>query len=208
MGGHGKSHTPHPAGNGGTGGTMRLILMVLVAAAAAQAQVFETNAQKVRLVPVVEGLSNPWSVAFLPGGDMLVTERTGGLRLIKGGALQSAPVLGTPDVRYRNHGGLMDIALHPRFTDNRLLYLTYSKPGEQGATTALMRARFDGTRLVDARDIFVADAWTTSDVNFGSRIAFDRDSLIYMTIGERNFPFPQNQGMSAQDLNTHMGKIL
>jgi glucose/arabinose dehydrogenase len=187
---------------------MKLVLMVLLAAVAAQAQVFETNAHKIRIVPVAEGLSNPWSIAFLPGGDMLVTERTGGLRLLKGGVLQPAPVAGTPQVRYRNHGGLMDIALHPQFATNRLVYLTYSKPGERGATTALMRARFDGAGLVDATDIFVADAWTTSDVNFGSRLTFDRNGLIYVTIGERNFPFPQNQGMSAQDLNTHMGKIV
>ena len=189
---------------------MRSLLFVLLAAAVAQAQapVFETNAHTIRVVTVAEGLSNPWSVALLPNGDMLVTERTGGVRLIKDGVLQPQPIAGTPEVRYRNHGGLMDIAIHPQFAENNFVYLTYSKPREKQATTALLRARFDGTRLVDAADIFVADAWTTSDVNFGSRLAFDRDGLLYMTIGERNFPFPQNQGMSAQDLNTHMGKIL
>ena len=189
---------------------MRALLLALVAGVVvhAQAPVFDTNAHRIRIVTVAEGLSNPWSLAFLPNRDILVTERTGGLRLIKGGVLQPQPIAGTPEVRYRNHGGLMDIALHPKFAGNGLVYLTYSKPREKEATTALMRARFDGTGLVDAQDIFVADAWTTSDVNFGSRLAFDREGLLYMTIGERNFPFPQNQGMSAQDLNTHMGKIL
>ena len=186
--------------------------IVLLAAGVVQAQapaaVFETNAHKIRIVTIARGLSDPWSVAFLPNGDLLVTERTGGLRLIRGGVLQPEPVAGVPEVRYRNHGGMMDIALHPRFPENNFVYLTYSKPREKAATTALMRARFDGTRLVDPKDIFVADAWTTSDVNFGSRLTFDRDGLLYMTIGERNYPFPQNQGMSAQDLNTHMGKIL
>ncbi len=177
-------------------------------ASAPPAPVFETNAHKIRLVTVADGLSDPWSIAFLPGGDMLVTERTGGLRLIHNGVLQPQPVAGTPVVKYRNHGGMMDIALHPNYAANHFVYLTYSKPGEKGATTALMRATFDGTKLVDATDVFVADAWTNSDVNFGSRITFDRAGLLYMTIGERNFPFPQNQGMSAQDLNTHMGKIL
>lgn len=185
-----------------------LILGVVAARAQAPASVFETNAHKIRVVTVAERLSDPWSIAFLPGGDMLVTERTGALRLIANGVLQAGPVAGTPEVRYRNHGGMMDVVLHPRFAENHLLYLTYSKPREKQATTALMRARFDGTRLVDAHDIFVADAWNTSDVNFGSRVAFARDGTLYMTIGERNYPFPQNQGTSAQDLNTHMGKIL
>jgi glucose/arabinose dehydrogenase len=187
-----------------------LCFAVAVAAVHAQAPapVFETNAHEIRVVTVAEGLSNPWSLAFLPNGGMLVTERTGGLRLIKNGVLHPEPVAGTPEVRYRNHGGMMDIVLHPNFAQNNLLYLTYSKPREKEATTALMRARFDGTRLVDAKDVFVADAWTTSDVNFGSRVAFAPDGTLYMTIGERNFPFPQNQGMSAQNLDTHMGKIL
>lgn len=175
---------------------------------ALQAQVFDTNAHGIRIATIAEGLSDPWSLASLPGGDMLVTERTGKVRLIRNGILQPEPVGGPQEVRYRNHGGLMDIVLHPRFAENRLVYLTYSKPRQKEATTAVMRARFDGTRLVDATDVFVADAWTTSDVNFGSRLAFDRDGLLYITIGERNFPFPQNQGMSAQDLETHMGKVL
>jgi glucose/arabinose dehydrogenase len=188
-------------------------LTLLLTAAAAQTAkqapvVFETNALTIQVVTIAEGLSNPWSIAFLPGGDMLVTERPGRVRLIKNGVLHAEPIAGVPEVRYRNHGGLMDIALHPDFARNNLVYLTYSKPREKAATTALWRARFDGSALVDGRDIFVADAWTTSDVNFGSRIAFAPDGTIYMTIGERNFPFPQNQGMSAQDLNTHMGKIL
>ena len=191
---------------------MRVALIVLLAAAAASAQsaapVFETTAHTIRVVTVAEGLSNPWSLAFLPGGDMLVTERTGALRLIRNGVLQPGTVPGTPEVRYRNHGGLMDVVLHPRFAENRLVYLTYSKPRGKEATTALMRARFDGTQLVDATDVFVADAWTTSDVNFGSRVSFAPDGTLYMTIGERNHPFPQDHGMSAQDLNTHMGKIL
>ena len=92
--------------------------------------------------------------------------------------LQAEPIAGVPDVRYRNHGGLMDIALHPNYAQNNLVYLTYSKPREKEATTALLRARFDGKQLVDAKDIFVADAWTTSDVNFGSRMAFAPDGTI------------------------------
>ncbi|HVH29192.1 MAG TPA: PQQ-dependent sugar dehydrogenase [Vicinamibacterales bacterium] len=188
----------------------KIVLITLLATAVghAQAPVFETNAHKIRIVTIADGLSDAWSLAFLPNGDMLVTERTGGLRLIKGGVLQPEPIAGVPEVRYRNHGGMLDIALHPRFAENNLVYLTYSKPKDKSATTALWRARFDGTKLVDGKDIFVADAWTTSDVNFGSRMTFDRAGLLYMTIGERNFPFPQNQGMSAQDLDTHMGKIL
>ena len=183
-------------------------MAMFAAIAVAQGPIFETNAHRIRVVTIAEGLSNPWSLAFLPDGNMLVTERTGRLRLIRSGKLQPEPVAGVPEVKYRNHGGLLDIALHPRFAENQLLYLTYSKPGERGATTALMRARFDGTRLVDAKDIFVSEAWTMSDVNFGSRMAFDRDGLLYMSIGERNEPPRGGQGMSAQDLKVHNGKIV
>jgi len=184
------------------------VLLALLTALTSESQVFETNSGRIRVVPVAEGLSDVWSLEFLPGGDILVTERDGRLRLIQDGVLQEAPISGVPEVRFRNHGGLLDVALHPNFATNDLIYLSYSKPGDQGATTAVFRARLQGTRLVDGRDIFVADAWTTSDVNFGSRMAFDSDGLLYVTIGERNFPFPDDQGMSAQDLGNHMGTIV
>lgn len=187
----------------------RLLLPLVLASASLSAQVFETNAHKVKVVTIAEGLSNPWSLAFLPNGDMLVTERTGGLRLIKGGVLQPEPIGGTPAVKNRFHAGMMDVAIHPQFAENNLIYLTYAKPKDNLTTTALMRARFDGKSLVDAKDVFLADAWLPSDVNLGSRLVFDSAGLLYMTLGERNTPGAgPTQGMSAQDVNTHMGKIL
>ena len=143
-----------------------VLLAVLLSGAGLHAQVFDTNAHRIRIVTLAQGLSDPWSIAFLPapsgvegpGDAMLVTERTGKVRLIRKGVLQAEPVGGPDEVRYRNHGGLMDIALHPRFAENGFVYLTYSKPRQKDATTAIMRARFDGARLVDAKDVFVADA--------------------------------------------------
>src|SRR5687767_15090758 len=139
------------------------LVVVVAAMVTTHAQVFETSAHKINIVTIAEGLSNPWSLAFLPNGDMLVTERTGGLRVIKAGVLQQEPIAGTPEVKYRFHAGMMDVALHPKFAENHLLYLTYAKPKDNLTTAALMRARLEGTRLVDAKDIFVADAWLPSD---------------------------------------------
>lgn len=166
--------------------------------------IIETNAQRVRVVTIADGLASPWSLALLPGGDMLVTERPGRLRLIRDGKLIAEPIAGVPEVRYRNHGGLMDVVLHPDFERNRLVYLTYSKPGERGATTAVLRACLDGMRLVDGEDVFVADAWDMRDVNFGSRAVFDRDGFLYVSVGERG---PDGEPF-AQDLGTHNGKIV
>jgi glucose/arabinose dehydrogenase len=170
--------------------------------APADAQVVSSEEHRFRVATVASGLSNPWGIAFLPGGDMLVTERAGRLRLIRGGTLRAEPVAGVPEVVARGQGGLLDVELHPRFADNRLVYLTYSKPGPQGATTALARGRWDGTRLVDVRDIFVADAWRRTGQHFGSRIVFDRAGLVYVSVGEGNLKQP------AQDLASHLGKIV
>jgi glucose/arabinose dehydrogenase len=94
-----------------------------------------------RVVTVVEGLSHPWGMAFLPGGDILVTERDGRLRIVRNGRLQREPLEGVPPVAARGQGGLLDVALHPDFATNRLVYLSYSKPGQRGATTAVVRGR-------------------------------------------------------------------
>ena len=165
---------------------------------------FETNAHRIRVVPLVEDLDRPWSMVFLPDGDILFTEQPGRLRLIKDGVLVDEPIAGVPDVQYRNHGGLLDVALHPDFETNSWIYLTYLKPGEDGGTTAVMRARFDGTQLLDATDIFVADAWQSAGLNPGSRVVFDSDGMLYASIGDRG---PNTEPLS-QDLSVHNGSII
>jgi aldose sugar dehydrogenase len=155
-----------------------------------------------RVVNVASGLSHPWGMAFLPGGDILVTERSGRVRMIRGNELQPTPIAGGPQVRASGQGGLLDIELHPDFSNNRLVYFTYSKPGDRGATTALARARFDGTRFNDLQDVFVADAWSTAGQHFGSRIVFDRSGFVYFNVGDRG---ARNR---AQQLSDHVGTVM
>ena len=168
--------------------------------------VYDTaEGQRIRVVVVTRGLSHPWSLAFLPdpstppaNGNMLVTERTGQLRLIRNGVLDPQPIAGVPAVRSQGLSGLMDVALHPQFAQNRLVYLTYTKPlqGTQN-TLALARGRLDGQTLTDVRDVFVASAGTGG----ASRIAFGRDGTIFMTTGGGG-------DKGAQDPNSHAGKVL
>src|SRR5687767_4726551 len=155
---------------------------------------------KFRLSVVARGLQNPWDLEFLPDGGMLVTERPGRLRAIRNGVLDPTPIGPLPQMLATGLGGLLDVALHPGFTENRLIYLTYSKPGEgQGnATTAVLRARWDGgSTLTSVQDILVADAYHggpgtdqragPASGSYGSRLAFDRDGLLYVTLGDRNY---------------------
>jgi glucose/arabinose dehydrogenase len=162
----------------------------------------ETVGVKLRAVPIVKGLVNPWSLTFLPNGDMLVTERPGRLRVVRKGVLDPTPVAGVPEVWATGQGGLLEVLPHPQFAQNNLLYLTYSKPCDKGATTALLRGRFDGTALTDAKDLFVADNCNTGNPHFGSKLAFGRDGMLYMTIGERG------DRVRGQNTNIHGGKIL
>ena len=169
--------------------------------------VYDTaEGQRIRVVVVTRGLSHPWSLAFLPDPstplgasvNMLVTERTGQLRLIRNGVLDPQPIAGVPAVRSQGLSGLMDVALHPQFAQNRFVYLTYTKPlqGTQN-TLALARGRLDGQTLTDVRDVFVASAGTGG----ASRIAFGRDGTIFMTTGGGG-------DKGAQDPNSHAGKVL
>jgi glucose/arabinose dehydrogenase len=134
---------------------------------------------------------------------MLVTERAGRRPIVRGGALDTPPIAGVAPGRAAGLGGRLDGALHPRFADNQLLYLSYAKAGENNlTTTALARARFDGRALSDVREIFVANTWSKSGTNYGGRIAFDRDGLLYMTIGERQ---EQDRAQKGAD---HGGKVI
>jgi glucose/arabinose dehydrogenase len=166
-------------------------------------QTFFSGELPIRVVPVARGLSHPWSLAFLPDGAMLVTEREGRLRIIRNGVLDPTPIAGVPRVFARVLGGLLDVALHPSFAQNRIVYLAYSKAGDNNlSTTALARGRFDGSALTDVKEIFVANTWSKSNTNYGGRIAFDRAGFLYLTIGERQ------EQQRAQNSNDHGGKVV
>jgi glucose/arabinose dehydrogenase len=165
-----------------------------------------------RVVTVAEGLVNPWAMAFLPGGDILVTERSGRLRIIRGGELDPTPISGVPQVRAAGQGGLLDVVLHPDFASNRMVYLSFSKPrmdGDEG-TTAVVRGVFDGTALTDVEEIFEAQAWGRAGQHFGSRLAFDRDGYLFVTVGDRgNSPETDRpESHPAQTTDNHVGSIL
>jgi glucose/arabinose dehydrogenase len=165
--------------------------------------VYETSEQKIRVVKVADGLANPWSLAWLPNGDLLVTERAGRLRVVRNGVLDPAPISGTPEVKITVLGGLLEVLPHPGFDANRYLYLSYAKGGDGNfATTAVARGRFDGKAVTELTEIFVAQNWSTSPTNFGGRMVFGRDGMLYLTVGER-----QEQDR-AQDTMLHGGKVL
>jgi glucose/arabinose dehydrogenase len=178
----------------------------------AQPQTVASEKHGFRIVTVAEGLQNPWSIAFLPNGDMLVTERPGRLRVIRNGQLQSEPIAGVPEVRARGQGGLLDVVPHPQFASNQLVYLSYSKPNADGSegTTAVVRARLDGNRLANVEEIFEAKAWSGGNGHFGSRLAFDRDGYLFITVGDRMAPpvLATAERHPAQDLGNHQGTVV
>jgi aldose sugar dehydrogenase len=161
------------------------------------------------VVTVVDGLVQPWSIAFLPGGDMLVTERPGRLRIIRNGTLLPQAVEGVPKVLHSGQGGLLEVMPHPNFASNRLIYLSYSKPGatDQDARTALIRGRFENDRLTNVQEIF--DAVSKGRGHFSGKIAFDRNGYLFLTLGDRQVPPEGNlEAHPAQDLSNHHGKIV
>ena len=151
--------------------------------------------QRIRVSVVTRGISHPWSIAFLPNDVWLVTQTHGGLRVVRNGVLDPAPVEGAPEVKPLRRSGLLEVALHPRFAENQLVYLTYHKglADDKGAL-ALARGRWDGKALHDVRDLFV----TQPDSGMVSRMIFGPDGKVYMSTA----------GGDAQDPSTHAGKIL
>ncbi len=185
-------------------------LPALAAAQSPQAPaVYPSVHHDYRVVPVAEGLVRPWAIAFLPDGSMLVTEKPGRLRIVRDGRLLPEPVAGVPEVHAEGQGGLLDVAPHPNFPSNRLLYLTYSKPipGEDGATTALVRGRLENDRLTDLEELFVAESRGSG--HYGSRIAFDGAGHVFITVGDRQAPSRGDlEAHPAQDLSNHHGVVI
>jgi aldose sugar dehydrogenase len=156
-----------------------------------------------KVVEIAKGLDHPWSMAFLPDGSMLVTERVGRLRLIKGGSLLAQPVAGVPAVHTGSQAGLFDIVLHPNFDRNNIVYLTYAAGTKAANGTQVARARFDGAALQDLQVIFKAMPLKDTDNHYGGRMAFLSDGTFALTIGE-GFEYREK----AQDLSTDLGKIV
>ena len=149
-------------------------------------------------------------MAWLPDGDMLITERAGRLRIVRGGRLLPEPVAGTPRVRAQGQGGLLDVVLHPQFATNRLVYLSFAKPNADAsqATTAVVRGRLENDRLIDVQEIFEAKAWASGNAHFAGRMAFDRKGFLYLSVGDRGESPNLMADQPAQSLSQHQGKIL
>ena len=166
-------------------------------------QVYETADQKIRVVKLADGLSNPWSMAWLPNGDLLLTERAGRLRVFHDGKLDPTPIAGVPEVRITALGGLLEVLPHPKFAQNALVYFSYSKGGEGNlSTTAVARGKLVGHEIQGIKDVFVAKNWSNSPTNFGGRMVFGKDGMLYLTVGERQ------EQERAQNTLEHGGKVL
>ena len=184
------------------------LMLVFPVAGFGQPPVQRSAYHDYRVVTLVDGLEHPWSIAFLPGGDMLVTEQPGRLRIVRGGRLLADPVPGVPAVHFKGQGGLMDVVPHPDFARNRLLYLSFSKPyaDGDGATTAVVRGRFESDRLTDVEQIF--EAVSRGRGHYGSRLAFDANGFLFITVGDRQAP-PRGdlEAHPAQDVSNHHGTV-
>jgi glucose/arabinose dehydrogenase len=187
----------------GTAGTA-LVLVGCSQATVARAsdEAISSEQATFRVVPVVTGLEHPWGMAFLPGGEILITDRPGRLRLVRDGALEPAPIEGVPEVYASGQGGLLDVALDPGFASNRVIYLSYAASGDGGNSTRVARATLGGGRLEDLAVIFTAEPLVRASKHFGSRLVFDAQGHLFITVGERG------QGDRAQDLGQDNGKVI
>ena len=163
-------------------------------------------------ITVLENLEHPWGLVWLPNGSMLITERPGRLRIARDGVLDPTPIPGAPEVFAENQGGLLDIALHPRFEENRLVYFTYSHGTNSANRTRIARATFDGSALSDWRVIFEVSQTKNRGQHFGSRLVWLPDGTLLASIGDGGNPPVELEGefirQQAQNLSSHLGKVI
>jgi glucose/arabinose dehydrogenase len=179
-----------------------LLLVALVGSGWSSAQTYKSDEHSFRVVQVVKGLEQPWSLAFLPDGRMLVTEKAGRLRIVANGKLEAQPIAGLPSVTVHGQGGLHDVALHPEFSKNSLVYLAYAARGDDGVGTELARGRLANGRLEDVQVLFRQSPKGRTGNHFGGRIVFDRAGYVYLTLGDRG-EMPR-----AQRPDDHAGSVI
>jgi len=182
---------------------MRFLLLLLLAfSTAALAQSHRSDEHSFRLVRIAGDLQQPWSLAFLPDGRILVAEKPGRLRIVSQGKLEPQPVAGVPQVALHGQGGLHDVALHPQYERNQLVYLAYAARGEDGVGTELARGRLTGNRLEEVQVLFRQSPKGRSGNHFGGRIVFDRAGFVYLTLGDRG------EMSRAQNPDDHAGSVI
>ncbi len=171
-----------------------------------KSNLFTHTSLSIKLDTVAKGLGNPWGMAFLPDGDMIFTDRNGDFFKIDKTGTKTL-IKGTPSVLAQGQGGLLDVALHPKFGENKIIYLSYSKSkdsaGVKWSTTALLRAKLDGTQLSEAKDIFIAQPYLKTRHHYGSRIEFDKNGFLFLTVGDRG----QHDDNLPQKLDNDCGKV-
>jgi glucose/arabinose dehydrogenase len=165
-------------------------------------QVIKTQKHDLRIVKIVSGLEHPWGLAFLPDGRIIVTERPGRLRMIRDGHLEEEPVSGLPAITASGQGGLLDVALHPDFIKNRLIYFSYSGPGKGGIGTEVARGKLSGNHLENLEVIFRMAPKSNTSRHFGSRLVFDQEGYLYITLGDRG------KKARAQRPGDHAGSVI
>ena len=179
------------------------LAIALTVAMAAQAAEHASERARFTVERVTAGLEHPWAVAFLPGGGYLVSERPGRLRRIDAdGRLDPQPIQGLPAIAAYGQGGLLDVVLHPQFAGNRWVYFSYAEAGSGGIGTAVARGRLDGHRLDDVEVLFRLQPKSRTGHHFGSRLVFDRDGYLFITLGDRG------EMARAQDLGDHAGSVI
>ena len=168
-----------------------------------RSSIINSEKQSFRVATLLTGLENPWSVAFLPDGRMLITERAGRLRIVSQDfKLESKPIDGLPEVSPQGQGGLFDVVLHPQYAQNGWVYWAYNAPGAGGWGTALARGKLQGHRMTDVQVLFSMQPKTRSSFHFGGRIVFDQAGLLYLTLGDRG------DKDRAQKLDDHAGSVI
>lgn len=169
-------------------------------------------AKNFKTTTITEGLERPWAMAWLPDGAILITERPGRLRIVRDGKLDPQAITGVPEVFAVNHGGLLDISLHPDFAENRLVYFTYAHGTNQANHTRVARAVFDGTSLQNWSDIFEVSPTKPDGQHFGSRIVWLPDKTMLVAFGDGGNPPLQLNGelirKQAQNLKSHLGSVV
>jgi glucose/arabinose dehydrogenase len=177
-------------------------LAMFLSAATSAPDIIKTEAHTLRIVKIVSGLEHPWGHAFLPDNRIIITERPGRLRIVESGHLNPEPVAGLPAIAARGQGGLLDVALHPNFVTNQLVYLSYSAAGASGVGTEVARGKLVGNRLEDVEVIFRMTPKSKTGKHFGSRLIFDREGYLYITLGDRG------EKKRAQLSDDHAGSVI